>query len=345
MRLATSIGYSSDQVEAAKRAIDLEQRGLIDAIWVAEAYSNDAVSLLGYLAHATTRAQLGSGILPIYSRTPSLTAMSASGLDALSGGRLLLGLGTSGPQVIEGFHGVPFDKPIARTREVIEICRQVWRRDPVVHDGSAYHLPLPEGQGTGLGKPLKLIAHPVRERIPIYVAALGEKNVELTAELAEGWMPTVFIPERMHDVWGDALKRGTEKRAADLGPLELSAGAAVAIGDDVEHLRDQLRPSLAFSLGGMGARTRNFYNDVARRSGFEAEAREVQDLFLAGKRDEAAKAVPAGLLEGTSVIGPEGYVRDRLAAYAEVGVTSFTCRPIGPDPEGTLTRFRELLPD
>jgi F420-dependent oxidoreductase-like protein len=211
--------------------------------------------------------------------------------------------------------------------------------------GSAYHLPLPEGQGTGLGKPLKLIAHPVRERIPIYVAALGEKNVELTAELAEGWLPTMFIPERVQDVWGDALKRGKEKRAADLGPLELAVGASVAIGDDVEHLRDELRPGLAFSLGGMGARTKNFYNDVARRSGFEGEAREVQDLFLSGKKDDAARAVPAGLLEGTSVIGPEGYVRDRLAAYAEAGVTTFNCRPVGPDPEATLTRLRELLPD
>ena len=217
-------------------SVTLEKAG-IDIAWIAEAYGFDGVSLMGYIAAKTETLQIGSGILPFYSRTPTLLAMSAAGIDFLSGGRCILGIGASGPQVIEGFHGVPYDDPVGRTREVIEICRQVWRRERIEHEGAHYKIPLPEGQGTGLGKPLKLITHPVRDRIPIYVASLGPKNVEMTAEVADGWIPTIFVPEKAQDVWGESLAKGAANRAGDLGALEIVAGGAVAIGENLEHLR------------------------------------------------------------------------------------------------------------
>jgi len=206
MKLAMSLNYAGDPRQTADQASRLEAAG-VDLVWVAELYSFDSVSILGYLAAKTERIQLMSGILPIYSRTPTLTAMTAAGLDAVSGGRFVLGLGASGPQVIEGWHGVPFDKPLARTREIIDICRQVWRRERVTNDGPLYPLPLPSDQGTGLGKPLKLINHPVRPDIPIYVASLGERNVALTAEIADGWLPIFYVPENPRSGWGQALQR------------------------------------------------------------------------------------------------------------------------------------------
>src|SRR5277367_6054032 len=197
--------YAAGFAESAQRAIDLEKVGL-DVVWVAEGYNYDAPSFMGYLAAKTERVLIGSAILPIYSRTPTLIAMTAAGIDALSGGRFVLGLGASGPQVFEGFHGVPYDRPLARTREIIEICRAVWAREtPLTHDGAAYQIPLPSGQGTGLGKALKIINHPVRPRIPIWVAALGEKNVAMTAEVADGWLPIFFMPDKARDVFGPAL--------------------------------------------------------------------------------------------------------------------------------------------
>src|SRR3954468_10881975 len=214
MLLSTMLQYSDDPLAGAETAVAMERAGL-DVIWVPEAYSFDAVSLMGFLAARTERVQIGSGILPIYSRTPTLTAMTAAGLDALSGGRAILGLGTSGPQVIEGFHGVPFDKPVGRTREVIEICRAVWRRERIEHEG-IYTIPVPEGRGTGLGKPLKLINHPRRANIPIWIAALGDKNVEMTAELAEGWLPHAVVPERMQQAFGAPLAAGLAKRSPEL---------------------------------------------------------------------------------------------------------------------------------
>ena len=233
--------------------------------------------------------------------------------------------------MIEGWHGVPYDQPLERTREIIDICRQVWRRERLTNEG-IYPIPLPAGQGTGLGRPLKMITHPVRDNIPIWLASLGPKNVELTAEVADGWLPMIYMPDRAADVWGPALAKGTANRAADLGPLEIAAGGTVAIGDDLEHLRDLGRPNLALYIGGMGARGRNFYNNVARRYGFEAEATAMQDLYLDGKRDEAMAAVPTELLEKTSLIGPEGYVKDRIAAYRDAGVTVLMVTTIGPEP-------------
>jgi F420-dependent oxidoreductase-like protein len=340
MRLSTQLSYAGGFKEAVEGVAALEKAGM-DVVWVAEAYGFDAVSLMGYIAAKTSTIQIGSGILPIYSRTPTLLAMTAAGIDALSDGRCILGLGASGPQVIEGFHGVEYDAPVGRTREIVEICRQVWRRERIEHDGRYYKIPLPEGQGTGLGKALKLITHPVRSDIPIYVAALGEKNVEMTAAVADGWMPILYIPEKAKSVWGDALAKGAANRSAERPPLEVVAGGLVAIGDDVEGVRDFARPMVALYVGGMGARGRNFYNDLARRYGFEKEAELIQDLYLDGKKDEAAKAVPAEFLESMTICGPEGYVKERLAAFEESGVTMLTVTPVGPNPVKVVEQLKE----
>jgi F420-dependent oxidoreductase-like protein len=335
VRIGIQASYAGGFAETAREIRDLEQAGL-DVAMVAEVYTFDAVSQLGYLAAVTERVELMSGILPIYSRTPALTAMTAAGLDFVSGGRFTLGLGASGPQVIEGWHGVPYDAPLQRTREVVEVCRQVWRRDRLQHDGPKYRIPLPADQGTGLGKPLKLINTPVRERIPVLLAAIGPKNVELAAEIAEKWEPIFFHPERATDVWGASLAAGKAKRDPALGDLDIVTGVPVAIGEDVDHLLDAVRPGIALYVGGMGARGKNFYNDLARRYGFEAEAARIQDLYLEGKKDEAAAAVPEDLVRATSLIGPESYVAERIAAFAEAGVTTLNVQPLDDSPEGRL---------
>src|SRR3954467_1143099 len=225
MRTGIFLNYAGGFLEAVDEVVELEKVG-VDIALVAEAYSFDAVSQLGFLAAKTSRIELGSGVVPIYTRTPSLLAMTAAGLDYVSDGRFRLGIGTSGPQVMEGFHGVPFDAPLGRTREVVEISRQVWRRERVAFGRKYYQIPLPADQGTGLGKPLQLINHPVRERIPITIAALGPKNVELTAEIAEGWQPVFFYPEKADAVWGDALRAGKAKRDSQLGDLDVMVGVS-----------------------------------------------------------------------------------------------------------------------
>ena len=339
MRLGSGIGRGSPE-QIKTRAQRLEAAG-VDVLWVAELYGLDGVSLMGFLAAATEKVQIGSSILTFYSRTPTLLAMSAAGVDALSGGRAILGIGASGPQVIEGFHGVPYEAPVGRTREVIDICRQVWRREPTSYSGRYYQLPLPEGEGTGLGKPLRMIDHPVRDRIPVYVAAIGPGNVEAVAKKAEGWIPIFFWPEKADDVWGPSLRAGAKEREDGLGPLEVVAGGAVAIGENIEHLRESARPGLALYIGGMGARGRNFYNDLACRYGFEKEAKAIQDAYLDGRKDEAAALVPQELIDATSLIGPAGFVRDRIAAYREAGVTVLNVNVSGPEAEGTIAQVRE----
>lgn len=340
MKIGMNLSYSSGFKEAVDQVAVLEKAGL-DIVWVAEAYGFDAPTLMGYIAARTTTVSIGSAILPIYSRTPALIAQTAAGLDALSGGRAILGLGVSGPQVIEGWHGVAYDKPVQRTREVIDICRRAWRREVITHEGRAYTLPLPPEKGTGLGKPLKMLTHPVRDAIPIYVAALGPANVEMTAEVADGWLPILFIPEKANGVWGDALAKGSANREASLAPLEIAAGGVVAIGDGLEKLRDAGRPMVALYVGGMGARGRNFYNDLARRYGYEKEAEEIQDLYLSGKKQEAAAAVPEAMLEGTSLVGPSGYVKERIAAFKEAGVTVLNVTPFGSDPVKVIEQVRD----
>jgi F420-dependent oxidoreductase-like protein len=329
MRVGMMLNYAGGFTETVSELGDFERAGL-QIVFVPEAYSFDAVSQLGFIAAKTSALEIASGILPIYSRTPALTAMTAAGLDYVSGGRFTLGLGTSGPQVIEGWHGVPYDAPVGRTRELIEICRMVWRRERLDYHGKYYTLPL-DG-GTGLGKPLKLINHPVRMSIPIVIAALGPKNVALAAELTEGWQPIFYYPEKAGLTWDTALAEGRAKRdTATLGELDVIASAPLAIGEDVTHLRDLTRPVFALYIGGMGARGKNFYYDLACRFGYEKEAAEIQDAYLAGRKDEAAALVPAELVEKTSLIGPHGYIAERLAAYREAGVTTLNVTSLAAD--------------
>ncbi|MCK2220826.1 LLM class F420-dependent oxidoreductase [Actinomadura sp. ATCC 31491] len=341
MRIGMALNYSGGFKETVAELADYEKAGL-DIVFVAEAYSFDAVSQMGYIAAKTERLQIASGILPVYSRTPTLMAMTAAGLDFVSDGRFTLGIGASGPQVIEGFHGVPYTAPLGRTREVIEICRQVWRRERVQHQGKHYQVPLPAGQGTGLGKALKIINHPVRSRIPIVVAAIGPKNVELAAELAEGWEPIFYVPEKAGEVWGASVAAGKARRDPELGELDVIAQASLAIGDDVAGLLEFGRPMAALYIGGMGAKGKNFYNDLARRYGYEKEAELIQDLYLQGKKEEAAAKVPAELLEKMSLIGSEGFVRDRVQALKESGVTTLNVAPLGRTHEERVRLIEQI---
>jgi F420-dependent oxidoreductase-like protein len=322
-----SLNYSGGFAETVGELADYEKAGL-DIVFVPEAYSYDAVSQLGYVAAKTERLQLASGIMQLYTRTPTLVAMTAAGLDYVSDGRFNLGIGVSGPQVIEGWHGVAYDAPIGRTRETIQICRAVWRRERLEHDGRHYQIPLPAGQGTGLGKALKLINHPVRDRIPIFVAAVGPKNTALAAELAEGWQPIFYFPEKAAGIWGAALAEGQARRDPSLPPLDVIAMAPLAIGDDVAGFVELQRPMLALYIGGMGARGQNFYTKLASDYGFPAEAAAIQDAYLAGRKDEAAALVPRSLMEGISAIGPRSHVAERLAALRESGVTTLNVQPI-----------------
>jgi F420-dependent oxidoreductase-like protein len=341
MKIGLGINYAGGFKEVVAEVADLEKAGL-DVVFVPEAYSFDAISALGYLAAATERVELASGVLQLYTRTPTLTAMTAAGLDYVSDGRYILGLGASGPQVIEGFHGLPYDNPIGRTREVVEICRQVWRRERLAYQGKHYTIPLPEGQGTGLGKSLKLINHPVRERIPVLLAALGPKNVELAAEIAEGWQPIFYMPEKAKDVWGDALAAGYAKRDATLPPMDIYAGPALAIGDNVEGMREFIKPHIALYIGGMGAKGKNFYHNVATKYGYGAEADRIQELYLAGDKDGAAKVVPDELVRDISLIGSREFVKERVAAFREAGVTVLNVVPMGATTADRVKLIEEL---
>lgn len=349
MQLGMMLNYAGGFHEAVERVVTLEKAGL-DIVWVPEAYSFDAVSQIGYLAAKTERVHIGTGIINVYSRTPTAIAQTAAGLDFVSDGRFILGLGASGPQVIEGFHGVPYDKPLVRIRETIEVCRMTWRREPVVYDGKAVRIPLPEGQGTGLGKPLKLINHPRRADIPIWWASLMGRSVEATARHADGWLPVFFVPDEFQRVWGADLEAGTAERDPALGRLEIAAGGMVAIGEDLtgeakSKVLDGARPQTALYWGGMGARDKNFYNTVARRYGYEAEAIEIQDLYLSGRKDEAAAKVPEEFLDRSHLVGPPSYVRERLGAFKEAGVTVLNVNPVGPDPLAQVEQLRALVDD
>ena len=349
MRIATSmqVGRAGDPKAAADRIRDLESAGL-DIVWLGEGYGFDVPTSMGYLAATTERVEIGSSILNIFSRTPAALAQTAAGADWLSNGRTILGLGSSGPQVIEGFHGVAFERPVQRTREIIEICRAIWRRERLEYDGDVLTVPMDHtAGGTGLGKPIKFVEKPVRERIPIWWASLGPLAVEATAEVAEGWIPLHVIPEKVEEVWGAALQSGRNRRPAELPPLEVAAGGAVAIGDgvDVDTIYEAMRPHMALYVGGMGARGKNFYNDLAVAYGYAEQAEAIQDLYLDGHREEAAALVPQDWLERKSLVGPRGFVAERLAAFAEAGVTVLNVDPVGPDPVGTVEQLRGLIDD
>jgi F420-dependent oxidoreductase-like protein len=341
MKLSMPLVYSGNPRDTADQIAGLEDSGL-DLVWVAEPYGFDAPTLMGYLAAKTEKVQIGAGILNVFSRTPGALLQTAAGLDNVSGGRAVIGLGASGPQVIEGFHGVPYDRPLGRTREIIEIIRMGLRREALVSDG-IFKLPLPADQGLGLGKPLKLLNRPERSSIPLWVAALGNKNVEMTAEVADGWLPFLFLPEKATEVWGEALAAGAAKRSPDLGPLEISAGGMVAIGEDVKGMLDLMRPMYALYVGGMGARGKNFYFDLACQYGYEEQATKIQDLYLGGNKRDAEALVPEEWLEAGNLVGPASYVRERIAAFREAGVTNLSVAPATDDPAATIAQVKEWV--
>lgn len=345
MKLATQLMYDGNPRATADTVAGWEKAGL-DVVWVAEAYGFDSPTLMGYLAAKTEKVQIGSAILNIYSRTPGALLQTAAGLDNVSGGRAILGLGASGPQVIEGFHGVPYSKPLGRTEEIIDLVRRGLKREPLSHDG-IFQLPLDKEHGavTGLGKALKLLTRPERDSIPIWIAALGAKSVEQTAQIADGWIPHLFHPEKAHLVWGDALAAGKAKRLPGLDPLQVTAGGMVSIGEgpETKELLDFARPLFALYVGGMGAKGKNFYNDVAKSYGYEEEAEKIQDLYLSGKKKEAEALIPTDWLEAANLVGPASYVKERIAAFEEAGVTHLNITPVSEDPTATMAQLKEMI--
>ena len=342
MKLSTMLMYAGNPRDAADQVVSWERAGL-DTVWVAEVYGFDSPTLMGYLAARTETIEIGSAILNVYSRTPGVLAQTAAGLDNVSGGRAILGLGASGPQVIEGWHGMPYDRPLGRTREVVDVVRAMIRRETIDHHGKVFDIPLPKDQGLGLGKPLKMLTKPERPAVPIYIAALGEKNVTGTAEYADGWLPFLYAPEKADSVWGDAIRAGQAKRSDDLGPLEVCAGGMVAIGEDVKGMLDFARPMFALYIGGMGAKGKNFYNSLARQYGYEKEAEQIQELYLGGNKRDAEALVPLELLEMCNLVGPESYVKERIAAFAESGVTNLQIMPVGDDPAALVSQMKEWV--
>jgi F420-dependent oxidoreductase-like protein len=339
MRLGLHVGYwglgltSEQQLTLVKEA---ESAGY-DSVWAAEAYGSDTATVLAWLAAQTTKIRLGSAILQMPGRTPAMTAMTAATLDQLSNGRMILGIGSSGPQVAEGWHGQRFAKQLARTREYVDILRMALARQRVEYQGETYVLPLPDGPG----KALKLMISPVQERMPIYVAAIGPKNTALTGEIADGWLPTFFSPEHVGE-FRDLLEEGAQKAGKTLDGFDVAPNVNVAIDDDVDRARDAMRPVLALYVGGMGSKKQNFYNALVRRYGFEEAADEVQDLYLSGKKDEAAAALPPELIDMTSLCGPRERVAERLAVYRDAGVGTLIISPMAFDAGERVRIVREL---
>jgi F420-dependent oxidoreductase-like protein len=334
VKLGLSLGYAppgTNPADLFPLVAEAERLGF-DSVWVAEAWGTDAVSVLGWLAGRTERIRLGSAIMQIPGRSPANAAMTAATLDLLSGGRFLLGLGTSGPQVVEGWHGQPWGKPLGKTREYVEIVRAALRREVIEHEGDHYRIPWDGPGATGLGKPLKLMLRPLRAEIPIYLAALGPKNVALAAEIADGWLPIFVAPERFDDAFGPSL--------AEAPPgFEIAATASVFVGDDVAALRDALRPYVALYVGGMGAKGKNFYNSLVRRYGWDEEAERIQELYLAGKQREAIAAVPDELVDAVSLIGPKERIAERLEAWRETPVTTLVLGTTQPEALQTLAEL------
>ncbi|MGH3008100.1 MAG: LLM class F420-dependent oxidoreductase [Gaiellaceae bacterium] len=334
MKLGLNLGYAppgTNPADLAPLVQEAERLGF-DSVWTAEAWGTDAVSVLGYLAARTETIKLGSAIMQIPGRTPANTAMTAATLDLLSGGRFLLGLGTSGPQVVEGWHGQPWGKPLGKTREYVEIVRAALRRDVVEHAGEHYRIPWDGDGATGLGKPLKMMLRPLRADIPIYLAALGPKNVALAAEIADGWLPLFVHPEHFDNAFGESI-------AGARPGFEIAATVNVIVGDDVQALRDSLKPYLALYVGGMGAKGKNFYNALVRRYGWEEEAERIQELYLAGKQREAIAAVPDELVDALALVGPKERIAERLAAWRETPITTLILGAAQPEALQTLAEL------
>jgi F420-dependent oxidoreductase-like protein len=324
LKLGLNTGYwAGGPPLAIEETIAEAERLGLDSIWAAEAYGSDCLTPLAWWGAKTGRLKLGSAIVQMSARQPAATAMAAMTLDHLSGGRFILGLGVSGPQVVEGWYGMPFAKPLQRTREYISILRQIWaRRGPVTNDGPHYPLPLPDG--TGLGKPLKASIHPLREEIPIYLGAEGPKNIALCAELCDGWLAMLFSPAVYDELYRPALEEGFARPGArrSAADFEVAATVPLIVTDDIEAAADALRPFYALYFGGMGAKGTNFHANVPIRMGYEREVGEIQDLYLEGKKDEAAAAIPTALVEQLSLIGPADKIRDDLEAWRESIVTT-----------------------
>ncbi|WP_059008554.1 LLM class F420-dependent oxidoreductase [Streptomyces specialis] len=337
MRLGINLGYWGAGMDADNLAVAQEADRLGYAVcWAAEAYGSDGATVLSWVAAQTRRIDVGSGIFQIPAPPPAMTAMTAATLDSLSGGRFRLGLGVSGPQVSEGWYGVKFDRPLARTREYVEIVRKAMARERLTHQGEHWTLPLPGGPG----KPIKLTVHPVRERIPLYIAAIGPKNLALTGEIADGALLIFFAPEHAEETTLGALRAGREKAGQTLDGFDVVPTVPMALGDDIEALADHFRPYTALYVGGMGSREQNFYNRLARRMGYEKEAAEIQDRYLAGDKQGAAAAVPHRLIDSTTLIGPVERVADRMVAYAEAGVTTLSLAPAGFTLDERLASLR-----
>lgn len=340
MKLGYHVGYwSSGPTEGALEAVTTADRLGFDSVWSAEAYGSDAFTPLAWWGSATSNVRLGTNITQMAARTPTSTAMSALTMDHLSGGRFVLGLGASGPQVVEGWYGQPYPRPLARTREYVNIVRQVLaREEPVTFDGEFYQLP--HQGGAGLGKPLKPTVHPLRTDLPIYLAAEGPKNVALAAEICDGWLPMFFSP-KSDAFYRDALEQGfaRRQRRPGEGEFEVPASVPVLVHDDVEEAADLIRPTLALYIGGMGSKKANFHKDVFARMGYEAVTEEVQRHYLAGNKKEAARAVPTSLVEDISLIGPAAKIKDELPAWEETVVTSLLVR----GDAGTLRTIADVL--
>ena len=339
MKLGLHAGYwglgitGEEQLAMAKEADRLGY----DTIWAAEAYGSDAATVLAWIAANTSRIRIASGIFQMPARTPTMTAMTAATLDNISAGRFVLGLGISGPQVVEGWHGQPFDRPLRRTREYVDIVRKALARETVTYDGEIYKLPRPGGPG----KPLKLIIRPVQERIPVYLAAIGPKNTALAFEIADGWLPTIFSPDHL-DVFRSSMEEGAQRAGRSVADVDVAPMTSLAIYDDVEEARNYMRPYLALYIGGMGSRDKNFYNQLVTRYGYGDAAREIQDLYLSGKQAEAMAKIPAELIDKVSLCGTKDAVRDRLAAYRDAGVGTLLVMPTAASQDERLRMLRDL---
>ncbi len=337
MRLSVSLGLAtSDWDETSAYVTEAERMG-VDSVWSAEAWGYDAVTPLAYLAAKTSRIRLGSGIMQAGTRTPALVAMTAMSLASMSHDRFLLGLGVSGPQVVEGWHGIPFERPLQRMREIIEIVNLAASGERLRYKGKFYELPLPGGEGKALRS-----GAPPGTHVPIYLATLGPKSLQMTGELADGWLGTSFMPEHA-DVFFDHIAAGASRAGRSLTELDLQAGGVVAFSDDVDRLIARRKPGLAFTLGAMGSREHNFYNDAIRRAGYEDVAIEVQDLWLEGRREDAAARVPDELVLQTNLLGTDEMVEKRIRAYRDVGVTTLRVEPEGESQRERLSTLERLV--